>query len=38
MGKGFSIGFPTKNKSIQEQRASLPIAALKQERVDSTYE
>ncbi|EOD05883.1 ATP-dependent RNA helicase [Emiliania huxleyi CCMP1516] len=38
MGKGFSIGFPTKNKSIQEQRASLPIAALKQELVNAVAE
>ena len=30
MGKGVSYGFPTKARSIAEQRESLPIFALKQ--------
>ena len=38
MGKGFSIGFPTRNKSMAEQRASLPIAALKQELINAVTE
>ena len=38
MGKGVSFGFPTRAKSMAEQRASLPIYALKQELVNAVSE
>ena len=38
MGKGVSFGFPSRNKSIMEQRVSLPIYSLKQELINAVTE
>ena len=38
MGKGVAYGFPTKSRTMAEQRASLPIYALKQELVNAVVE
>jgi len=38
MGKAVSFGFPSRNKSIQEQRNSLPVYALKQELINAVTE
>jgi ATP-dependent RNA helicase DHX8/PRP22 len=38
MGKGVSFGFPSKHRSIAEQRQSLPIYALKNELVNAVTE
>ena len=38
MGKGVSFGFPMRNRSMAEQRASLPIYNLKQELINAVSE
>uniref|UniRef100_A0A7S3C2V5 RNA helicase n=1 Tax=Haptolina ericina TaxID=156174 RepID=A0A7S3C2V5_9EUKA len=38
MGKGVTFGFPTRNKTMAEQRASLPVYSLKQELIKAVTE
>ncbi|KAL3928499.1 MAG: hypothetical protein SGPRY_002362 [Prymnesium sp.] len=38
MGKGVAFGFPTRHKTIAEQRRSLPVYALKQELIKALSE